>query len=195
MRTLNVGVDLDGVVYDFTNSLKAYLIAERGYTAEQLPGGCHDDPSATWMFFKDNWGLTSDQFLEYCDAGTDAGYIFTIGDPFPGAVASMNRLRKAGHGIHIVTNRSFGTRSHHNTSDWLTKHEVPFDSLIFARDKRIIRPDIFIDDYERNFEELWSVGVETWLLDRPWNRHIETPYRVKDWLAFEQQVNRMADNG
>jgi 5'(3')-deoxyribonucleotidase len=211
MRKLNIGVDLDGVCYPFTEALRHYLIEHEGFHPDSVAGGGHDADESCWDFYKKYWDMTTEDFLEYSNRGVDAGVVFLHGDPFPDTVETLSRLHDAGHKIHIITNRSFGSRSHHNTSDWLTQHGIPYDTLAFSADKTIMRVDLFIDDYEENFKDLWNAGIETYLFDRPWNRHVDTmmprflkvagpdgrkhelsDYRVKTWEEFEVAVNRKA---
>lgn len=191
-RDLDIGVDLDGVAYDFPNSLRHFLIHHEGWDPADLPGGDHDDPNATWSFYKDCWGMSTEDFLAACDRGVDAGVVFLHGEPFNDTVDTLAHLRERGHRIHIITARSFGSRSHHNTSEWLERHGVPFDSLVFSSHKTIIRPDVMIDDHTDNFLAFMRVGVPCYLYDRPWNRGFDDEgYRVRSWNDFLRRVELM----
>lgn len=193
MKSLDIGVDLDGVAYPFTEALRHYLIEHEGFEPSSVEGGGHDAEESCWDFYKKYWNMSTKDFLKYSDEGVDAGVVFLHGDPFPGTVETLNSLKDKGHRIHIITNRSFGKRSHHNTSDWLFQHEIPYDSLSFSPSKTLFRTDIFVDDYEMNFKELWEVGIECWLYDRPWNKHVDdNGYRVYSWKDFEEAVDRKA---
>lgn len=194
MKHLDIGVDLDGCAYGFTESLREFAVSE-GYDPERLAGGGHDDETASdWEFYKTHWDMDTPEFLDLCHRGVDAGVIFLKGEPFPGAVETIRSLKDKGHYIHVVTNRAFGTRSHHNTSDWLNQQGIPYDSLIFSGRKHLFSSlDIMVDDYEVNFNELWKVGVTTYLFDRPWNRHVDDRgYRVWTWQQFELVVDDLA---
>lgn len=187
--SLDIGIDLDGVCYDFTSSLRHYLVEHEGYDPVAIAGGGHDDPDATWSFFEDNWGLSLDQFLDFCNKGVDAGVVFCKGEPFVDTVESLNALKDAGHYLHVVTSRSFGTKSHHNTADWLYEHDIPFDSLIFTPHKHVFSGlDLMVDDYEKNWRGMWEEGVTTYLYTRPWNQHVETGFRVDSWQEFLEVV-------
>lgn len=188
MRRLDIGLDLDGVMYDFDNTLKHYLVEYEGFDPDTLPL-----PPLSWNFYKDQWGMTDEEFVTHCVNATNRGVMFKHGEPFEDVVEVVNRLRDNGHRIHIITNRSFGEKAHHNTSDWLREYGIPFDSLIFAKWKPIVRPDVMLDDYARNYTDMWDAGVETWLFDRPWNQDFETEYRVFGWLEFEQVIERKAN--
>ena len=178
---MKVGVDLDGVVYDFVGSLKNYLVMVGWKTPEEIP------PATSWTFYKD-WGLTTDEFLDVCADGVDQGFIFRLGPPLPGAVGGMERLQNAGHTLHIVTNRSFGSHSVSNTEAWLHDYHIPFDSLTFSDDKTLVRTDVFIDDYVKNYDELEAANVRSVLFDQPWNRDADKALRVHNWGEFTQLV-------
>lgn len=70
---MRVGIDLDGVCYNFAASVSAYLDTLGG-----LPGG-YPEPRH-WEFYED-WGLDLFGFLRVCHAGVDAGIIFSHGEP------------------------------------------------------------------------------------------------------------------
>jgi len=193
MRELDIGIDLDGVCYDFVASLRHYLIKHEGYDPYRLRGGGASDRGATWTFYKDCWGMTTEEFLEVCDRGVDAGVVFGHGEPFDGTVETLTAFREAGHRIHIITNRSFGSRSHHNTSEWLDQHHIPFDSLVFSGHKTIIRPDVMVDDHPKNQRSFLQVGIPCFLYTRPWNiREQDYGYRVKGWPEFAAEVAEIA---
>ena len=195
MNTLDIGIDLDGVCYDFTGSLRHYLIEHEGHDPDALVGGGHEDwDHATWQFYKECWGWSTEEFLAACDRGVDAGILFLHGEPFEGTVGALWNLKNQGHRLHVITSRSFGSRSHHNTSEWLSTHQIPFDSLIFTPHKGVFRPDVMIDDYEKNFYEMSAQGVVTFLYDRPWNRHVDTKFRVAGWPQFVANVEFLANH-
>lgn len=171
---MRIGIDLDGVCYDFSGSLAHYL-----NTAGQLtPDQC--TPPQRWEFYED-WGLDLRAFLAACHAGVDAGIVFTHGDPFPGTREALDKIKDAGHTIHIVTDRSFGKDggSVTATARWLARHSLPYDSLTFTADKTAVRLDAMVDDKPANVAALTGAGVKTWMFDRAWNRgHCPTAPRV-----------------
>src|SRR5690349_15369845 len=98
---MRVGIDLDGVVYNFHDSLREFLVQEAGYDPAELP-----DP-VRWEFHGD-WGLTLESWLTACHMGVDAGIVFAYGEPHAGSKDAFDLLRLGGHTIHIVTDRTFG---------------------------------------------------------------------------------------
>lgn len=177
-----IGIDLDGCVYDFGRSVQHFLISRKGWLPEECP-----DPT-TWHFFSHQWGITVEQFLELCNEGVDEGIIFGHGEPTFGSVRSLRRLQEAGHTLHIITDRHFGQpgSSRKVTERWLATYDVPYDSLHFSADKTVVATDIFIEDRPDNFVDLEAEGVRAYLMDRPWNRDMETPYRVHSWEEFTE---------
>lgn len=179
-----IGVDLDGVCYGFTDSLRRYMVDHKGYDPKDLPD------STCWDFHKVDWGWTTAEFLEHFAAGVDAGVVFLHGDPEEGAVKYIQQLKNDGHTIHIITHRAVGTKSVQNTGEWLAREGIVFDSLTFSADKTIVKTDFFIEDNVDNYNALEEAGVEVVLYDRPWNQYAEHAYRVSGWEDFYQFVKR-----
>lgn len=165
-RYLRVGFDLDGVLYNFGESVKRYLDqTEQGHLWKSGP-----TPAPYWDFYKD-WGWNGKQFVEFCDAGADAGVIFT-GPAREDAANLVKAVKALGHTVVIITDRQFGETpevSHENTRQWLAKHEIPYDELHFSADKNIVPTDMFIEDKLENYDALTEAGVDAYLVNRPWN--------------------------
>lgn len=179
----NIGVDLDGVLYDFGAALRNYLIEHEDFDEALLTY------PKVWNFFLE-WGLTLDDYLHYYAKGVDAGYVLLEGRSDPMALTCLSLMRDAGHQIHIVTYRTVGARAVQNTMEWLQRERVPYDTLTFAKDKTIIKTDYFIEDNMENFTALREAGTEAFLLDRPWNSELDTPYRISDWVEFYRVIER-----
>lgn len=177
-----IGIDLDGVAYDFAASLKVYL-EDLGVDPLSLPA------PTRWEFYED-WGLSLETFIDVCHGGVDNGIIFTHGDPYPNTKEAFDRIEAAGHTIHIVTDRSFGTNgaSEAATRAWLDRHKLPFDSLTFTSDKTVVRLDAMVDDKPENHAALQAAGVDSWLLTRAWNKHVPNAQRVLDLLHYAEVV-------
>lgn len=179
---MRVGIDLDGVCYDFAASLRTYLA--------DCTEHCAPCPEPTrWEFYED-WGITLGEFLDHCHAGADAGYIFAVGDPFPRVREAFQWIKSAGHSIHIVTDRAFGKPgvSQAATINWLATHSLPFDSITFSADKTVANVDVMVDDKPSNYEALCAAGVEAYLLTRAWNKHVPDARRVLDLLHFAEVI-------
>lgn len=60
--------------------------------------------------------------------------------PYKKMIKAVQDLKKRGHKILILTNRSPVTRW--ETIDWLKKHKVPYDKIKFGK----IKYDLLVDD-------------------------------------------------
>lgn len=179
---MRVGFDLDGVLYDFGNSVRRYLDSiGRPYGFKDD----HDEPH-TWEFYE-YWGMDREEFKQICNAGADAGYIFT-GPARPNAAWAVQAVKDAGHTVVIITDRQFGRVpeiSHDNTVHWLRSHKIPYDELYFSADKTSAPTDIFIEDKLENYDAITNAGTTCVLIDRPWNQDPgDFRFRVKDIVEY-----------
>ena len=185
MVEFRVGIDLDGVCSPFEEDLRHFAVEHLGYPEHEVSRGGADDEDTKWDFPVHMWGWTPEQFVEACNAAVDAGVLHLHSDPYPGVVEMFNELRGSGYSIHIVTARNFGTRSAHNTADWLREHDLDYDGLHFLKEKWVVGTDIHLDDSPATFLSMIDHGSDVYLLDRPWNRHVDArDRRVKTYADF-----------
>lgn len=180
-------VDLDGVVFNFTESLKHYLVDALGVDPERLKD------TTCWNFFKDDWGYELEEYLQFCHDGVDAGYVFRQGPTWEGAIEGLHSLKSRGHEIVYATDRSFGSRSPQNTIEWLNEHGVGsgfMHGILFSADKTLIHGDILIEDRDKNYLEVEEAGnALPVMMTRPWNLHVENARRVESWPEFVDLVD------
>ena len=97
---MRIAFDLDGVLFNFGQSCKDYLDAtSRGHLWKSGP-----TPAPFWDWYKD-WGWTSAEFVQFCNEGVDAGYIFR-GNVRDNAVAAVWEVKTAGHNIIVATDKT-----------------------------------------------------------------------------------------
>lgn len=175
---MRVGIDLDGVTYDFVGALRARIAKARRQPQAQL-----GDPTC-WEYW-DEWSMNEDEWKQHFAAGVKAGDLFSRGKPLDHG--SINLIHSM-HSVHIVTDRPRG--AHGATRDWLSKHNILYDSLTFTADKTSVPTDVFVDDKPENVEALEAVGVDAVLFDRPWNRGPGSKglHRIHGWGEFRQFV-------
>lgn len=189
-----VGIDLDGVCYDFNLSLRFWLETIKGAKLNYAP-------SVRWEFYED-WGLSLEEFLRECNRAADAGHLFRHGPVLNDAKAQLERLRDAGHTIVLITDRNFGESgkpSRDHTSEWLFENEIPYDEIHFTSNKSSVEVDFHIDDKPQNVVEMANAGVDAWMLDCPWNHDVYLSSifkRVPDLKTFVDYVlTRTMTNG
>lgn len=167
---MRIGWDLDGVEHSFErgvyDTIKALGLEEKFPYLETFPE--HD--VCCWYWYR-HMNMTDQEFLDLCHKGADMGTIFT-GHQIEGGREQMKRLKDAGHSIHIVTDRSFGSNpevSQKLTRQFLEDFGYEFDTLTFSRDKTVVPTDYFIDDKIENYDALDAVGTKVYLINRRWN--------------------------
>ncbi|WP_179276759.1 5' nucleotidase, NT5C type [Rhodococcus sp. RS1C4] len=160
-----IGIDLDGVFYDFGAAFRSHLSAE-GWDDASF------SPQNTWYFYRE-WGITDQQFVGHCHDAANARTLWNHNQPNAEDLTHLRRLQKQGHTLHVITDRSFGRHpgiSHEATARWLAEANFPYDTLTFSRDKTVVRTELMIDDKLSNYDELEQSGCVPVLYDRPWNR-------------------------
>lgn len=180
---MRIGWDLDGVEYDFAESVRRAV----QYFGMDLPL-CEGEPD-DWYFYR-AWGLSDSDFVDLCNRGADAGIIFA-GNRRPGGREAMARVRAAGHSIHIITDRAFGSHpsiSEKTTRLFLEEHGYEYDSLTFSADKTVVPTDYFIEDKIGNYDALDSVGTRVFLINRPWNMLSDNRRRVNSLDEFASHL-------
>lgn len=184
--TLDIGVDLDGVCYSFDEALARWIAANTDHPADKLV------PVDRWNTWE-CWDTDIDTWLGWFAAAVDDGYVFNDGDPYPGVVDGLTRLAAAGHRLHVITDRGrTGTAeiAQASTRTWIDRHQLPIATLTFSKDKTTRRTDVFIEDRAENYLDLVDAGVDCYLVDRPWNSHLEVPAdrRIAGVSAFADAI-------
>ena len=185
----DIGLDMDGCMIPFDYGFRKYVVDAGIRTLEQCPEVTEMDFYLKW-FNEKGEGIPHEEFLEICHAGVDAGIIFFEGDPYPDVKDAVDRLKKMGNKIHVITDRTFGKDNYSEvlTERWLKKWEIPYDTLTFSADKTIVSTDIMIDDKPENYDRLDSAGCYSILYDRPWNQMKDNRRRVSSFTEFADLV-------
>lgn len=179
---MRLGIDLDGCCYDFHGAMRRYLTQRKGYAASELP---EPDRWNVW----DCWGLDRQEWQTLFVQGVAEGVLFRQGDTYPDVAWTIDRLRAAGHTIHIVTDRDVHPAAASSTTRWLADQAIPYDTLTFSSDKTVVPVDVFIEDSPDNARTLEDAGVQVLLMDRPWNRGEHVGQRVHGWGSVYDEVS------
>jgi 5'-nucleotidase len=160
----HIGVDCDGVIYEFHEDARIVVANHRGIDPSELT------EAKVWDFMVEQWNIW------FQDVAKEGGWLRL--PPVPGTVEGLKKLQKKGHTIHIITSRKGGEI---NTVKWIQKHKIPYDTLHIGRDKSRVLVDVMVDDWERNWEELTAIGRRVLVWDQPWNAHLTEAERVFSW--------------
>jgi uncharacterized HAD superfamily protein len=176
----DVGIDMDGVIYDFAKVFHAYAQTKMG---KELP------LPTTWDFYKE-WGLTDQQFDEWLVEGVQKAQLFNCDAPMDNTVEGWNLLKENNIKIHLLTHR--GSVSYEQTIQWLERFGFYPDSLHFGTNKGILKAFATdecaaIDDYPLYYTQYDRAGVISFLRTQPWNEQVYAR-RVTDLLDFAKKV-------
>lgn len=185
---LDIGVDIDGVLYPFVAALRTHIANRTNVPLERL-----GEP--TEWDFAEQWGMTSSELAAWMHDGVETGDLLLAGGTYPGAAEALRRLRQAGHRIHLITNRGWLAPSNpgkaeDRTRNWLAANDMEYETLTFSPDKTSVRTDVFIEDRPKNFLALRQAGVDAYLRDHPFNADTPVPAgrRVRSMTEFADRV-------
>ena len=118
-----------------------------------------------------------------------------------GAKEYIDKLRKDGHYICIITGRDNGEHSdpYNNTKKWLDDNSIKYDKLILTnaykndehgKSEKCIENniDIMIDDSVNICQDCIKSGITTLIMDTPYNRKINNITRVHNWKEIYEYI-------
>lgn len=184
--SLILGVDLDGVCANYTQSLRMVVAFEKRVSMDSLT----DD--VDWNYTK--WGIDGrEEFLELHRKGVDQGMFLSM-NAMPGVSPVLWRLSDAGAHIRVITHRLCFNGSHAqiagDTIDWLDVQNIPYRDICFMGNKPQAEADIYVEDAPHHIEALWAEGKEVIIFDQPYNKHLTAKggMRAWDWTDVEEIV-------
>lgn len=174
----DVGIDLDGVLYPFSNAFRNYCEVERGLV--NLPDPTH------WNFYED-WGLDEETFNAWLLDAAKNHRIFATHLPYSGVLEAWADLRDTGVKIHVLTARPQSAWA--QTAEWLNDCKLHVDTLHFGPSKAFLanlatKKSILLDDHIYYYEEAEKSGIVPCLMSRPWNSTKEDANRVSSLAEF-----------
>jgi len=187
---VRIGIDLDGVVYDFVRACNQWVIGNEPDPYHSLAIA---HPTAEHWHFYEDWGYSAEEYRALVLRGVAADYIFRMGTPMDDAIRGLNRLKGRKHTIHFVTSRDFGTLSHSHTVAWLRDWGITYDSLTFTNEKTLVDVDLFLDDHAPHVDALRAKGVKAFLLDLQRSETQGHQHLVRSWSDFVDEVDIEAD--
>ncbi|MCY3618203.1 MAG: hypothetical protein F4Z00_01395 [Acidimicrobiaceae bacterium] len=177
------GVDLDGVVADYTVGFAEIVAEMRGIDPASLP----DERSYDFR----EWGLSPDEFERYHATAVTEHRMLAKLPAIEGAAEALWRLSDAGVWIRVITHRLYVNWGHAeavgDTVQWLDAERIPYRDICFLGNKPEVEADCYVDDAPHNIAALRAGGNDVIVFDQPYNRDAADP-RARDWRAVEQLV-------
>jgi 5'(3')-deoxyribonucleotidase len=186
-RRLRLGIDLDGVVADFTGGwIAAY---NRDFGAALKP-----DQVVTWQAMVDlTHFATAGQFWAWAsrvNAAHGGGSLFRRLEPYPQAVETLNSLAERHHVVIITTKPRWAV---HDTYAWIADHRIPTREIHVIRDKWRVDCDVYLEDRIHTLEALVAHHPEATVCRyvRPWNAAVAGTVDVTSWPVFAELVTSL----
>lgn len=180
MNKLRVGIDVDGVLRGFVEKIVELSEKELGY--------------------KPNFKLSDYEFLRstYVGGETIAHKLWVSGEWTQHVMLLAPVLPNAKKGYDMIVNDPFfdayivsaqPKSTMQMTDEWLEHNGfINHNKNYYVFDKTQSPCQVLIDDKIENiyeFEAKKRLGI---LIDQPWNRHVEHPYRAKDLIHAYQLI-------
>ena len=183
---MRLGIDLDGVVANFTHGWMRFY--NRDFGAQLVV-----DDSQDWG---DLVNLTHfhdiDEFWRW-SSRLDGRSVFWHLEPFPGAVEALQRLTRDGHEIVVLTTKpDFAVT---DTHDWIERHGIPAAEIHILEDKWLVDCDVYLDDGPPVLAGLLKHRPDRLICRyvRPWNRPLEGAVDIQDFDEFIKLVSRVSE--
>ncbi len=192
-RDLRMGLDLDGCVYPWVETVKlAYK--SRGYSGE----GWDTPDIPTWDWLLEEGGVTKAdwRWLWESQEGLQAAF-GAVDSAYPGAIEAVQRISKVTD-LAIITHRP--RRVAGLTAAFLANHGIVFDSLHILGgknpEKSRVQPqaDVYIEDKVENVLDLLenTDAYAIYVPRRPWNQDGRLEERPGGRVRFFDNWSRVA---
>ncbi len=184
---MRLGIDLDGVVADFTSGWITRYNQQFGTTipveAVTVWDGLHElthfpDMEAFWDWAKGHGG----------------GSLFRHLDTFDGAIEALERLQRE-HDVVILTTKP--DWAVHDTFAWLAEKRIPTKEVHILHRKWRVPCDVYLDDAPHQISAIHEHRPEAAVCRfvRPWNGPISGVHDVHNWGQFLSLVGRLSGTG
>lgn len=182
---MRLGIDLDGVVANFTQGWMYFYNREFG---TELVA----EDSQRWHDLVDLTHFDEiDQFWDW-SSDLDGRSVFWHLEPFPGAIEAVQSLAEAGHRIVIVTTKPHFAAQ--DTHEWIETHGIPTSEIHILEDKWLVDCDVYLDDGPYVLPGLVEHRPNSTVCRyvRPWNQPVPGAVDIHNFDEFRKVVDRLA---
>ena len=194
---MNIGIDIDGVLTDMEREITDY--ATKMCVEEQIPIKI----DSTQYYESDSFDWNQEQvdkfwnkyLVPYVKEANSRKYAKEI----------IQELRKEENKIYIITARDesgmpeeYYGKMQQLTKEWLHKHEIEYDKLIFAKDKEKLQKciennvEIMIEDSPNNIKDI-STKIKVIKFDCQYNKNVQNKNIITaySWYHIYDIINKI----
>ena len=194
---MNIGIDIDGVLTDMEREITDY--ATKMCVEEQIP----IKVDSTQYYESDSFDWNQEQvdkfwykyLVPYVKEANSRKYAKEI----------IQELRKEENKIYIITARDesgmpeeYYGKMQQLTKEWLNKHEIEYDKLIFAKDKEKLQKciennvEIMIEDSPNNIKDI-STKIKVIKFDCQYNKNVQNKNIITaySWYHIYDIINKI----
>ena len=184
---MNIGIDIDNTITEVQEKLNnaAYEYAIKLGKNIKNSKNPFEDIKNNGDTYKKKFQFSYDELKYFLKNIQEE--IINKAKPRDNAVEIINRLRKEGHKIIIITARDseFHDDPYKLSKSWLDKNNIEYDELVVnAREKASIckkeEIDLFIDDQLNNCIDIEKEGIQTIRISND-NKNYQNIISLKDW--------------
>lgn len=180
---MKVLLDVDSVVRDLMTGLETSV-------RENFPDETFRKSNT---FDIARWTSLGDYIYSYLlDNNGVTKEIYENSPPIDGAIEGCREIVERGHELVFVTSQPNKLCKHH-TLNWLMKHDIDFDAIIFTKEKWRVEGDIFVDDCEDNLIKYHYYHLDSTrntkviAFNQLWNQ-LWAGLRVKSWKQLMEVI-------
>lgn len=176
---MRLGLDVDGVLYQWSGCVRKILAREYGIILEE---------SKSWNYIQENTpeAVWKELWVKHIEE------MYTGGEFYPMVKSILGALRQDGHDVYLITATPEAVRPFR--LQHLAHHFPLVCGINFvpirSHDKTMIQCDVYLDDKPEIAVES-SLKAKSFLQDRPWNQGFTHPdvTRVADLSDFRRSLN------
>ena len=182
LSQMRIGVDLDGVVANFTKGWTKYYEEEFGkkILEDDIQSWGLSEPLTHFKEDLDFWKWAKD---------INGSSIFRNLEVYENSVETLNELSKSGHDIVIISSKPWW--SIHDTLMWLGENKIPTKEIHFIEDKWTIDCEVYIDDAPYQLENYKENTVDKKIIRfvRSYNEPVDGVFDIHNWKELIPLLN------